>query len=484
MGTLVFDFGTTALKTAVFDDDFRLLDRESFDFTYSYPATGRMECDPYLYARAMFGTGRAAAAAARAAGCPVSRIAVTGQAETLIFQDAGGQALGNAIVWLDDRAREDAARLGSAIPDLYARTGNPGADPVMPLAKLPWIRRMCPDLDAAYTRALLLHDWAVWLLSGEFAGEYGILSCSGYFDIRKKRYDAEILDLAGIDEGRLAPPMPPGVTVGKLTAEAAAEMDLPAGLPVSNGTLDQCASAIGAGNLRPGLVTETTGTVLAIGATLPAFDPERVGVPVLCHGLDGAYLALPYCPTAGVLLKWFANEFLNGMDFAAIDRAVEAQTVRNDRLICLPHFCGAGSPRPDPAAEGAFIGLTLDTTPADCARAIMESVAFLLRENVEALRAAGCDAREILSLGGGAKSALWRQLKADALDLPVTAPEIPESTALGAALCAALACGEITADEIPAAQGPTAQPGAGRDRMQEKYEKYRRLNGLLAGISQ
>ncbi len=484
MGTLVFDFGTTALKTVAFDDAFRILDCRSFDFSYSAPVTGRMECDPYLYARAMFETGRAAADAAREKGCPVTRLAVTGQAETLIFQDRAGKALGNAIVWLDDRAKADAERLGRQIPDLFARTGNPGADPVMPLAKLPWVMRELPALDAAYAKALLLHDWAIWLLTGEYAAEYGILSCSGYFDIRKKHYDSGILALAGIDEARLAPPLPPGVRVGGLTKDAAAQLGLTPGLAVSNGTLDQCASAIAAGNVRPGVITETTGTVLAIAASLDRFDPAAITVPVLCHGIADRYLALPYCPTAGILLKWYANAFLEGMDYAEIDRAVEAQTVRNDRLVCLPHFCGEVSPRPDPDAEGAFFGLTLDTTKWDCARAVMESVAFLLRENVEALRDAGCSAETVLALGGGAKSALWRQMKADALGLPVTAPEIPESTALGAALCAALAEGEISGADIPKASGKTAVPGEKRPEMERKYEKYRTLQSVLGNLTQ
>ncbi len=235
-GTLVFDFGTTALKTVLFDEHFRVAAKESREFAYLSPETGRMECDPYQYARTMFETGREVLAKGSA-----RRIAVTGQAETLIFLDAAGEAVGPAIVWLDDRAKGEAKALGAKIPreTFYARTGNPGVDPVMPLAKLAWVKKHLPALDAQYTKALLLHDWALYLLTGRICAEYSTLSCSGYFDVRRKRYDAEILKLAGIDEARLAEAMPPSVEIGGIASAAASMLGIAAGTPVSGGMLDQ-----------------------------------------------------------------------------------------------------------------------------------------------------------------------------------------------------------------------------------------------------
>lgn len=475
-GTLVFDFGTTALKTVLFDEHFRVIAKESWEFAYLSPETGRMECDPYQYARAMFETGREVLTKGSA-----RRVAVTGQAETLIFIDAAGEAVGPAIVWLDDRAKEEARELQEKIPEevFYARTGNPGVDPVMPLAKLVWVKKHLPALDAAYKKALLLHDWVMYLLTGHICAEYSILSCSGYFDIRRKRYDAELLGLAGINEARLAEAMPSSAEIGGLTGAAASMLGMTTGTPVSGGMLDQCASAIGAGNTRAGMLTETTGTVLAIAATLPNFEPERMTAPVLCHGLKGRYLALPYCPTAGILLQWYRNTFLDGMDYVEIDRKILSKGNWNEKLICLPHFCGKTAPRPNPAAMGTLVGLTLDTDQLDIARAIMEGVAFLLRENVDALAESGCTAERILSLGGGAKSALWGQIKADVLGIPMKAPRIDESTALGCALGAAIATGEIDETAIPETEGEVYSPGERAPLMAQKYTQYRALERAL-----
>ncbi len=475
-GTLVLDFGTTALKAVLFDGRFRAVARAERAFSYTSPETGRMECDPYEYARAMFSAG-AEVLAQPAASCGVRRIAVTGQAETLVFLDAECQAIGPAIVWLDDRARAEAEALSAEIPDFYARTGNLAVDPVMPLAKLQWVKRREPALDGAYAHALLLHDWAIYLLTGELCAEYSILGCSGYFDIRKKRYDDELLSLAEIDAKRLAAPCPPSVTVGTLTPEAAGALGLAAGTPVSNGMLDQCASAIGAGNVRQGVLTETTGTVLALAAALDGFEPERMTVPVLCHGLREQYLALPYCPTAGILLQWCRDTLLDGLSYAEIDRKILEKPVWNDKLLCLPHFCGKISPKPAPAAQGTLVGLTLDTDRLDIARAAMEGIAFWLRENTEALLPFCGGAERMISLGGGAKSALWGQIKADALGMPVEAPEIPESTALGCALGAAMAAGEDASS--PETRSRTYYPGERAGRMAEKYAQYRALERAL-----
>ena len=466
--TLVFDFGTTALKTALIDRNFEFAAVESFDFTYDTPAPGRMECDPYLYLKAMSETARKIVP-----GHSVRRIVITGQAETLIFIGRDGNPMGKAIVWLDDRAKTEAESLARKIPKarFYAVTGNPSVDPVMPLCKLPWVRENLPELDAAYAKALLLHEWAVKSLTGEEAAEYGILSCSGYFDVVRQKYDTEILEVAGIDERRLASAMPPFAEVGKLSKEGAELLGLPIGIPVSNGTLDQCASAIGAGNIVPGRLTETTGTVLAIAATLERFEPGKLNVPVLCHGIRGRYLALPYGPTAGGALKSFQRKFMPQMSFAEID--AEAEKRPEDDLICLPHFCGKVSPEFHADAAGMMLGMTLDTTPIDMARAIMEGVAFLLKENVDALAGCGCTAEEILSFGGGANSSYWTQLKADVLQIPVTAAKIAESTSLGAALGAALYAEEIRESELLARKVPGERHLPQMNpKILEKYKKY------------
>ena len=473
---LVFDFGTTALKTALIDADFRIAAVESYDFNYDVPAPGCMECSVELYRRAMRETVRTIIP-----NHSVRRIAVTGQAETLIFVDGTGEAIAPAIVWLDDRAKKEAETLSEALDSrrFFAVTGNPAVDPVMPLCKLPWVRKNLPELDGKYEKALLLHDWVIHELTGEPFAEHGILSCSGYFDINRKAYDSDLLSAAGIDEKRLAEPAEPFAEVGTLSESSARLLGLPAGTPVSSGTLDQCASALGAGNITAGRVTETTGTVLAIAATLDRFEPDRLSVPVLCHGIRNRFLALPYAPAAGGALKQFRNQFLPEMTFSKIDEAAQKRPESN--LLCLPHFCGKVSPAFRSEATGVFYGITLDTSPVDMARAIMEGVAFLLKENVEALKNCGCSANELLSFGGGAASAFWTQLKADALGLPVKAADVHESTALGCALGTALYAGELTERDIAEREIPGKRflPDDNTSAILKKYENYLEVSRKL-----
>lgn len=473
--TLIFDYGTTALKTVLFDADFRVAASETTEYRYETPAPGRIEYAADEYILILYDSGRRVLD--RTGVRTLERIAVTGQAETLIFLDAQDEPIGNAIVWLDERAREECDALGEIIParTVYERTGNLGFDAVMPVAKLLWMRRHRPDV--RYTKALLLHDWVLYRLTGEMRAEYGILSCSGYFDIRKKAYDRELLDAAGIDIDTLAQPCPPSVRVGTLTADAQTALGVGC-TPVGNGMLDQCAAAYGAGNVRGGIITETTGTVLAIAATLDRFTPENHRIPVLCHGVEDKYLALPYCPTAGILLKWYRDAFLDGLSYADIDREIAEHTRPDGELICLPHFKGRLSPVSDRDARGAFLGVTLETGKYDLARAVMESVAFLLRENLEVL---GTFER-VISLGGGAKSPLWTQMKADALGVPVMTLKVSEATALGCALGAAVADGAMTLSDAErfAVPDTTYLPSENRRYMDEKYGKYTEYNRLLA----
>ena len=480
---LVLDYGTSALKAVLYDEQARALGVASREWVYAYPAPGRIEHPAQLYWQKTV-----EAVNELLDRCGGRRellcVSVTGQAETLIPLDGDGEALGEAIVWLDTRAQEECERFSREIPaaELYRNTGNTGFDPVMPLLKLAWMRRHEPERYRAARKFLLIKEYIVYRLTGEVAGEYTAQSCSGYFDIVRCDWERSLLRHAGIDEALLPPLYDSQHVVGELCPQARRLMNLGAGVKVVNGVLDQCSSALGAGVIDASRVSETTGTVLAVAAALDRFDGGAADMLVLKHALPGKYLALPNCSTAGALLKWFRDCLGAGEDYEQINRAIEAQGREQSGLLFLPHFAGYLSPVNNPRARGVIYGMSLDTTRYDIAHAIMEGVAMLLRENLELLEWHQIRCERVISLGGGARSALWLRIKANVCARSIVTLEDDESTARGCAFNAMLALGMLRLEDISGLARPAqvVQPDArGVEVYRRKYENYRALNARL-----
>lgn len=481
---LALDYGTTALKAVLYDADLKPLCKAQREWTYSYPQPGHIEYDADAYWRR---TVEAINEIFDAVGGrdTLEAVSVTGQSETLICLDKDGKAIGNAIVWLDTRPQqeyEDFSRdIDAAL--LYKKTGNTGFDPVMPILKLKWMQKHEPERYQNTRWFMLLKEYIIYRLSGQVIGEYSAQSCSGYFDIVKCDYDDELLAYAGIDRAKLPPLKDSQHIAGPVCASARSETGVNENAVVVNGLLDQCASGIGAGVVDTSAITETTGTVLAIGAVLDHFDGDTPDMLVLRHGLKDRYQALPNCSTAGVLLKWFRDEFMpDGATYDDINRAILEKGRPESGLLLLPHFAGYLSPVNNALARGVIYGLSLDTGRCDIAHAIMEGVGFLLKENLELLEKYGLHADKVISLGGGAKSPLWLGIKANICGREMCTLDDDESTALGCAINACLALGKITEADIPRfiheAQryAPTEE---GMGIYARKYKNYQALNARL-----
>ena len=481
---LALDYGTTALKAVLYDENLKPLGKASREWTYLYPEAGWIEHPAELYWEKTLSAinelfdrcgGRDS----------LEAVSVTGQAETLVCIDRDGRELGNAIVWLDTRPKAEFERFSTEIPakDFYRITGEPGFDPIMPVLKLSWMKRNQPERYESTACFLHIKEYIIYKISGKRVCENSALSCSGYFDINKNAYDSGLLAFAGIDAAKLPEPMDSQCIVGCISPDARRATGMHANVQVVNGMLDQCASSIGAGAVDSSRITETTGTVLAISAALEEFDGSADGLLVLRHGLKGRFLALPNCSTAGVLLKWFRDQFLpEGVDYDQINRAIMERGRKESGLILLPHFAGYLSPVNNPLACGCLYGLSMDTTKWDVAHAIMEGVGFLLRENLELLERHGIRAESIVSLGGGAKSPLWLGVKANICNKEMCTLDEDESTALGCAINAALSLGRITEADIPGfvnIQKRYPADSEGAAIYQRKYENYLALNARL-----
>ena len=312
-------------------------------------------------------------------------------------------------------------------------------------------------------------------------------------------YWQEGLAAAGIPQEKLPELFEPGTALAaKLLPDVREKLGFREDTLVVTGAMDQTAGALGAGNLRPGCVTETTGTALCIGAALEEpnlNDPNRV--TIYRHVKPGLFLMLPFCMTAGLFLKWFKDTFCEAecrqaeqehrSVYELLDELAEQTPPGAGGLLALPYLTGSIQPCSNPNARGVFFGIGLDTKKRHFLRAVYESVAFMLRENLELLmRVNHMQITQIRSLGGGAKSAAWRQIKADVTGIPVGLAAQSESTSLGAAMLAAVASGGMPSLECAvktADRGVIWTRPSGAGSYEQAYRKYcelfRPLNPLF-----
>ena len=451
---LGIDAGTTAMKAVLFDQEGHSLGQASQEYQLHTPAPDRVELEPERYWAACCNCTQSLLAKTNVDPQAIAALAISSQGETLVIVDEAGEPLYAAIVWLDNRSQAEANEISAhfGVETAFQVTGQPEITPTWPATKILWLRRHQPHISKRVHKFLLLEDYLLFRLTGRSVADPCLLSSSLLFDIRRKTWWAEMLDFLGITPEQLPQVQESGRVVGRLTAEASHETGLWAGTVAATGGMDQALAALGAGNTRPGLITENTGGALAIVATLdePIIDPQG-GIPCHYHALPDTYYLLPWGQTAGMALRWFRDVFgaeeqreaaRTGADAYDLLTAGAAEVPPGaEGLMALPHLMGAACPEFNPAARGVWFGVGLHHTKAHFVRAIMESVAYMLRRNVETLEALGIAVKEIRALGGGARSPLWNQIKADVLGVPVVTLTTEEQACLGAALLAGTAVG-------------------------------------------
>jgi xylulokinase len=490
---LGLDVGTTSVKAGLFDAEGRQVAADGREYRLATPAPDHVEIDAEIWWSSAVAAVRGVLGAPGVDPRAVAAMAVSSQGETVVAVDGAGRPFGPALVWLDNRAAAEARDLSGLFPNalVYDRTGIPDVNATWPAAKLLWWRRRQPDLFRAAAKFLLVEDFMLRRLTGRFVTEGGIQCTSMLFDIVAGGWWAEALDAVGITPERLPEIASPASIVGELSTTAAGSLGLPVGLPVVAGGMDQGAGAVGVGNTGGGVVSESTGGALTVQASVERHggDPSRQ-TPVYVHSARGQYLYCPVCPTGGMALTWF-RDTLGGLEveqarrnggsaydlLTALAAAVPAGA---DGLTMLPHLAGAFSPEYVPEARGAFIGMTLAHTRGHFVRAVLEAVAFMLRRNVELVGSAGAVATEIRSHGGGARSALWNQIKADVCALPVVTLAGEDAAVRGDAMLAGVAAGVF--EDLAAAGRALVAPQARfepnlaiSDAYDAAYSRYNRL---------
>lgn len=418
------DIGTTSLKAAVFDELGNQVRLTSRDYTLQVEGD-RVEFDPREYWRLFLSAYEEVTQ-----GLEIAALSVDTQCETLILADEAGQPLANAIVWLDNRAaaQADAIRQHFGNQRVYQVTGQPEITATWPAAKLLWVKQNQPQLFARAKKVFLLEDYILFCLTGAFVTEKTLQSSSLYFDITTGTWWQEMLDFIGLPQACLPRLCDSCTPVGQFRGAA-----------VVTGAMDQIAGAVGAGVFGADTVSEMTGTTMAVfapGDTVPPYDPASI---VPCHyNFNGRYCTLSWTSTAGIALKWFKNQFCESFSFRQLDEMAAAVAPGCNGLTFLPYLCGSTMPKYDPDARGAFLGLTMEHTRAHAVRAILESVACMLNELLLYMRT---DCQEVRSMGGGATSPLWCQIKADLTQKRIVTLKNKETACLGSAILAGVGVG-------------------------------------------
>ncbi len=465
MNLLGIDVGTTSLKAVCFDESGTRLAETNIDYILD-AHEDLVEFDPKEYIRIMH-----QAIDQIGARVKIDAISIDTQGETMILTDETGEPTMPAIVWLDNRATAEAEEIARHFGQekIYRVTGQPETTGGWPGCKLLWVQRNLPQVWQKTKKIFLLEDWLLWNLSGEFVTEPTLQSSSIYLDITKKDWWDEMLDYINVPRSMLPRIVPSATRVGSFGNVA-----------VVTGALDQIAGAIGVGVVDENIVSEMTGTIMAICVvtdTIPPFDPNSK-IPCHLHAVEGKFVSLLWSSTAGMALKWFRNSFSESLSFRELDDLAEQAGPGAGGVTMLPYLCGSTMPVYNPDARGAFWGLTLAHGRGHLARAILEAVAFTLKDDLECI-GAKCD--EIRITGGGATSPLWSQIKSDVTGLRLATLKEKESACLGSAILAGVGCGIYPSVEEACkkiVQTKKIYSPSGTD-YSEPYRRYHTLDGML-----
>lgn len=449
---LTFDVGTTSVKTALFNVQGKLLAKAIKNYQLATPQLDWYEVEPQTYWRAVMEGFRETLRKSRVDPKAIKTICGCSQGETVIFLDKSDRPIRPAIVWLDNRARKEVVELKSFISseDFYQTTGCGDIEPTWSALKILWVKNNEPDKFKKIEKILLVEDYIVYLLTGRFCSTPTLLHSSGLADIHRRQYWHRTVGYLGIEKN-LPEIVAVGSVVGKLRPALAEELGFSRDTVVVKGAMDQTLSAVGAGNVHSGVVTETTGTAMAIGVTAESVERiHRYKLPYQPHALPGKFLILPYAQTSGIIYKWFRDQF--GQEeirktgdiekaYEELNRMAADVPAGADGLVLLPFFAGANAPENDMHAKGVWYGITLKHGRGHFARAIQESVGFMLSKILAMIQAADIGIEEVRCMGGAARSDLWLQIKADICGLPMVRMQEEETSTLGCAVMGAVAIG-------------------------------------------
>jgi xylulokinase len=453
------DVGTSGVKGVAIDADGGILAQAEAGYALSTPRPGWAEQDPEDWWQAT----REVLHRLRSGSEPPAGIGLSGQMHGLVALGRADEILRPAILWNDGRTGAECEEIERRIgrERLIELTGN-RALPGFTAPKLLWLRRHEPEVYQRITRFTLPKDYVRLRLCGEHATDVTDASGTLLLDVAARSWSQEMLDALELEHDWL-----PKVLESPTVAGADAD-----GVPVAAGAGDQAASALGVGVDRPGPVSVVLGTSGVVFAALDRFEAEPAGrVHAFCHAVPGTWHAMGVMLSAAGALRWLRDTVAPGVEFGKLLAEAAAWPPGSEGLLFAPYLAGERTPHPDPDARGAFVGLSLRHDRGALVRAVLEGVAFGLRECLELLLEVGVDPSVGRVSGGGAASELWLQIVASTLELPLERVAVDEGAAFGAALLGGVAAGVWP--DVPRAVTATVRPRGQVDPVPEWVEIYR-----------
>ncbi len=447
------DIGTSGTKTVLVDAKGKILAQALAEYPLSQPKPGWSEQNPEHWWKATVSTVRAVMKKARAKPADVSGIGLSGQMHGSVFLGGANKVLRPAILWNDQRTAAECAEITSAVgaKRLLDLTCNPALTGFT-APKILWLRKNEPAAYEKVRHILLPKDFVRLRLTGEFATEVSDASGTLLFDVRNRRWSNEVLSALQIDRALLPDSFESPEVSGRLTEAAAKSLGLSAGTPVVGGGGDQAAGAVGSGIVRTGAVSATLGTSGVVFAFSDSVQTDPEGrAHTFCHAVPGKWHVMGVMLSAGGSFQWYKNRLAEDVRTKAKKAGKEVYdllcaeaakaSAGAEGLFFLPYLTGERTPHADPDAKGAWVGLTARHGRPEMIRALLEGIAYGMRDSLEIIRAMGIPVREIRASGGGARSLLWRRIQASVYGQPVVRLEAEEGPAYGVALLAGVGAG-------------------------------------------
>ncbi len=487
---LGIDVSTTATKALLIDAQGAVVAVAATEYDFETPQPLWSEQDPALWWYGAINSIRAVLEQCGVDPAAIHGIGLTGQMHGLVLLDGAGQVLRPSILWNDQRTAaqcdEIRARLGKA--KLIEYTGN-DALTGFTAPKILWVRDHEPAVYDRIRHILLPKDFVRYQLTGEPAMDCADGAGTLLLDLKKRNWSTEVLDALNIPHDWMPPIFEGPAITGRLTAAAAAATGLPVGTPVIAGGGDQAAQAVGVGAVQEGIIALTLGTSGVVFGSVnhPFFQPEG-RLHAFCHSVPGRWHLMGVMLSAAGSLRWYRDTLAPGVSYDQLLQPAAAVPAGCEGLLFLPYLTGERTPHPDPLARGSFVGLTVRHTLPHMTRAVLEGVAFGLRDSFELMKGVGLSAiQQVRVSGGGARSPLWRQILADVLGSELVTVNTTEGAAYGAALLAGVGAGVWpSVDDACAAAiqttGSTAPNPTAVDYYNRAYAQYRDLYPILKPV--
>ena len=477
------DLGTSALKLVMMDSRGELVKSVSKEYPLYFPYSGWSEQNPTDWFLAVKeGLKELAAGAAE----KIAGISFGGQMHGLVILDKDDNVLRPAILWNDGRSTKETDYLNNVIgkeklSELTANIAFAG----FTAPKILWVKNNEPEIFEKISKIMLPKDYISYMLSGSFCTDYSDASGMLFLDVKNKKWSQEMIKICSISEDMLPKLYESYEVVGNIKPELAKELGLNEDIKIIAGAGDNAAAAIGTATVGEGACNISLGTSGTIFISSKNFGVDKYNALHSFDHADGYYHLMGCMLSAASCNKWWMEDILKTEDFVGEQQDID--NLGENKVFFLPYLMGERSPHNDPFARGSFIGMSMDTRREDMTLAILEGVTFALRDSLEVARSLGIEIKKTMICGGGAKSPLWKKLVANIMNVEVEVPVSEEGPGFGAAILAAVGCGEYenveTATKAIIKIKEKIKPEEELVlKYEERYQKFKKIYPALKGI--